>query len=432
MNLKADPVRTRGWYHGWTIVAVCILCQAVANGLTYNALSLFLRDWSVQLHAPISSLTLAVAIMGTVGAFISPPAGALADKYSARTLLVLGLLGVALFYIAVGSITATWQLLTLYGVLAAPALILSTTIIANALIARWFVRRRGLALGLSAFGIGLAGVLLPPIIAAILPSFGWRAIWRGGGVLVAVVMVPLVLLTIRDRPTAEEGRYYLGVGEAPSGPHGQPRDASPMSWRKIVTRRNYWLLVGAFLPILALNGACIQNIVPYAASHGLTQRAGANLLALLSLMHVTATLVLGLLCDRFGTRRPLLGLSLVMVAGSMSLAFASELTGITAGCVLVGLGGGVFTLLAAGIAAEFGAEGVGRAFGLCLSFIPVVTLSPYAIAKAQESTGSYAPAFLGFTVLVALSAVLSMMLGERRSTSPPQIGPQASHSDIPL
>src|SRR5208337_5204766 len=99
------------WYHGWTIVAVCILCQSVANGLTYNALSLFLRGWSVDLHTPISRLTLGVAIMGTMCAVISPLVGALADKYPARRLFVCGLLGMALFYVGVGSMTAAWQLL---------------------------------------------------------------------------------------------------------------------------------------------------------------------------------------------------------------------------------------------------------------------------------------------------------------------------------
>lgn len=78
-----------GWYHGWNIVAACILSTAIANGLTYNCYSLFLRDWSLELPF---------------------------------------------------------------------ALALSASIPTNALISRWFVRRLGLALGLTAFGLGLAGV----------------------------------------------------------------------------------------------------------------------------------------------------------------------------------------------------------------------------------------------------------------------------------
>jgi len=433
MNADAHAVRPRAWYHGWTIVAVCILCQSVANGLTYNALSLFLRGWSVDLHTPISRLTLGVAIMGTMCAVISPLVGALADKYPARRLFVCGLLGMALFYVGVGSMTAAWQLLVLYGVLAAPSLVLCTAIVANALISRWFVRRRGLAFGLSAFGIGLAGVMLPQIINPLLPTVGWRMIWWGGAVFIAAVVVPLVLIVVRNRPTEEEGRYYLAGEGAPSGHHGHAAGAAnQLGWREVLARKNFWLLVGIFLPIMALNGACLQNIAPYAASHGLSQQSGAALLSLLSLMHVVATLFLGLLSDRFGNRLPFIGLAVLMVMGAALLAVGSDLPVIVVGCVLVGMGGGVFTLLAAAIATEFGAEGVGRAFGLCMFFIPVVTLAPYAIAKTQESTGSYAPAFIGMAILAAISGVLAMLLRERRGAPPARVEPQPDVSANPL
>jgi len=425
MNANVDAARTRNWYHGWNIVAVCILCQTVANGLTYNSFSLFLRDWSAQLHTPISSLTLCVALMALVAAAASPAIGVLADKYPARRLFVSGLLGMALFYIGVGSITATWQLLALYGVLAPISLGLSTAITANALISRWFVRRRGLALGLSAFGIGLAGVLLPPAIAALLPAVGWRTIWRGAGVLIAVVVVPIVLLSIRNRPAEEEGKYYLSGEGAPSGHHGRASGGSNQpGWREVIARRNFWLLLGIFLPIMALNGAMVQIIAPYAANHGLSQQLGAKLLSLLSLMHVLATLVLGALSDRLGNRVLFAGLALIMVAGAALLAVGTDLSLITAGCVLVGLGGGVFALLAAAIAVEFGAEGVGRAFGLCMFFIPVTSLAPFSLAKTQEITGSYTPALIGLGILVAISAVLSLLLHERRSLRLAGIQPQ--------
>jgi uncharacterized membrane protein len=85
----------------------------------------------------------------------------------------------------------------------------------------------------------------------------------------------------------------------------------------------------------------------------------------------------------------------------------------------VGLGGGLYTLLAAAIATEFGAEAVGRAFGLCMLFVPLTALAPYVTAKTQESTGSYAPALLGLAALVAISGALSLLLRERGRDNPP-------------
>jgi len=59
---------------------------------------------------------------------------------------------------------------------------------------------------------------VPPLIAALLPTVGWRLIWRGGGLFTAVVCVPLVLWLVRDRPTEYEGRHYMtGDGSAAAG-----------------------------------------------------------------------------------------------------------------------------------------------------------------------------------------------------------------------
>src|ERR1700726_467534 len=99
-----------------------MLSTATANGLTYNCYSLFLRDWSAQLHTPISRLQLALPAMLLLSAAISPTVGAFADKYPARTLFACGLTGMAIFYLAISAVTAPWQIVALYGLLAPVAL----------------------------------------------------------------------------------------------------------------------------------------------------------------------------------------------------------------------------------------------------------------------------------------------------------------------
>lgn len=416
MSHTSAAVMPRGHYHGWNIVAATILSQVAANGLTYNTFSLFVRDWSVDLHAPISQLQLAVAAMGLVAALASPVIGSLADRYPARRMFAAGLVGIGIFYAAISFATSVWQLIALYGLVVPIALALSTSVSANPLISRWFVRRLGLALGLSAFGIGMAGVLLPPLIAALLPQFGWRVIWRVGALLVALVVMPLVVLVIRDRPAARDGLYYLtpeggaalSHGHGAVAKHGAAAETAQLSWRQVLTRKNFWLLVFIYLPIMAVYGGIGQNLAPYAGSHGLSRGDAGQLLSVLSFSHVSATLLLGMLSDRFGNRLPLAGLALTVAAGAALLAFATGFPAIAAGCALAGLGGGVFTLLAAAISAEFGANVMGRAFGMAMFFIPLGTLSPFALAKAQEVTGSYTPALTCMIGVAMFSAMLSL------------------------
>jgi hypothetical protein len=84
----------------------------------------------------------------------------------------------------------------------------------------------------------------------------------------------------------------------------------------------------------------------------------------------------------------------------------------------------VFTLLAAAIAVEFGAAGMGRAFGMCMMFVPVITLTPFLIAKSEEMTGSYTPAFIGGAVFLAMSGFLAGLYRERRGSSQTWAEPQ--------
>lgn len=406
--------RIRGWYYGWNIVAVCILSQVAANGLTYNSFSLFLPHWSAEMHSPISRLQLSVAAMVLGAALLAPVVGAFADRYDPRKLFAFGLMGMACFYLAISATTASWQIVALYAILAPLPLCLSTGVAANTVISRWFVRHLGLALGLSSFGVGMAGVVLPPVIAAVLPGVGWRIIWRVGALVLVAIVMPLVVVILRDRPTEREGLHYLGGDSGHVSAHDRSSRGAQISWREIARRRNFWFVIAAYVPMMALYGGCAQNIAPYAANHGLSQQTAGALISAFSLAHLTATLALGPISDRFGNRVPFAALAAITAAGAVVLAFAGGVSAIGIGCVLVGFAGGLHTLLGASMAAEFGSSAFGRAYGLSLLFIPLASLAPFAIAKVQETTGSYAPALLGIAAIVLAGGAVSLLLNERR------------------
>jgi MFS family permease len=404
-----------GPYYGWTIVAACILAQVAGMGLTFNSFTLFLHDWAQDLHVQVSQLQLAMLGETLVGAVVAPVVGALADRLPARPLFVWGLLGVSVLYFGVSAVGTLWQLVALYTVVAPIALCLCTAITANALISRWFVRRRGLALGLSAFGMGVAGVILPPIISHALPEIGWRAIWRIGAVLLALVAAPILAWTIRDRPTDVEGLHYL-EGEASGGAaHGHGAGAGGLRWSDVIRRRNFWLLIAVYAPILTLQGAIMLNLGPYAASRGLSAQAGV-LLSAFSAAQLAATIGLGLISDRFGNRIPYAILSVVVAAGAALLATGGGFLAVLLGAIVVGVSGGQFTLLTAALAGEFGGGGVGRAYGLCMLFVPVTNLGALGLARAKELTDSYAPALWAMAALAVVGGALALLIREPRRT----------------
>jgi MFS family permease len=410
--LEQVEAQRRGWYYGWNIVSVLILSQVAANSLTYNTFSLFVPSWSRDLHAPISQFMWSISAMLIVASPISPLVGALADRVPPRRLFAVGLLGMALFYVLVSFATSAWQIVALYGFVAAPFLVLCTAVPGNAVISRWFVRRLGFALGLSAFGIGLGGVIIPPLVAALQPDLGWRMIWRAGGLILAVIVMPIVVLVVRDRPTEREGLYYLSTdgGDVRPRGHGHSAGKSSLTWRDVLTRPQFWLLVVVYLTILSTGSALTQNMGALAASRGLSQQGAGLLLSALSAAHIVATLATGLLADRYGARLPFVLLAAAVATGVLLLAFGHGLPLLVAGAALIGFNSGVMTPLAAGVAAEFGAQGFGRAFGLAMAFLPVGTPLAYLTARAKELTGSYVPVMFGFLVALFAAGALSLFL----------------------
>jgi MFS family permease len=403
------------WYHGWTIVAVLVLSQVAANSLTYNSFPQFVPVWAAEMHALPSRFQLSIMAMLVGAALASVIVGAWADKYPARRLFGTGLIGMAVFFLGVSFATLPWQIIALYGLVAAPMLTLCTAVTANALISRWFVRRLGTALGISTCGVGLASTVLPKLVAHFLPEVGWRMIWRVGAVLVVAVVMPIVVMVIRDRPSARHGLHYLTVDGTPPlvMPHGGGPATSTLTWREIMGRRNFWLLVVIYLVMIGTGTAFIQNMGVFAKSRGLGLQDTGTLIAVVGVAHVFAALGMGALADRFGNRLPLAGMALAVAAGIGFLAIGHSLPALALGAGLIGLNAAVFTPLSAGIATEFGAAGFGRAFGLAMLFLPFSQIFPYLVARQQELTGSYLPAMAGCATALVIIAGLSLMLHEK-------------------
>ncbi len=99
----------------------------------------------------------------------------------------------------------------------------------------------------------------------------------------------------------------------------------------------------------------------------------------------------------------------VTACGGAMFAMGGGLPAIAVACALVGFAGGMNTLMAATLAAEFGAKGFGRAFRMCRFFIPFLPFAVVVAAKVKEVNGSYTPAFLGLTLMLVISLCLTLL-----------------------
>ncbi len=419
MNQTAQIPGRAGWYYGWYIIAVCILVPIGSGGLAVYTFSLFLQDWSAQLHAPISLMVLGLSSCSIGTALLSPILGYLVSKFPIRLFFMIGTAAAIIFAFGISFMEKTWQYLVLYALILPVALSFPSSVPSTTLLSRWFVRRRGLAFSLIISGPGMAGVILPPIVASLLPHFGWRIVWRGAGILFAVILVPLVAFVLRERPAERDGRYYLtDDGEAAMQNLAAYASAVP-SLPEIFGRRNFWLLIIIFLSLMAFWGGAGQNLVPIALSRGLSAQTGSILLSLYNLAYLAGTLGCGIMADRLGNRLPLLGLSVIAIFGALLLTFAHGVFAVTAGFIGAGLAGAFFPSVTGMMVEEYGPQGFGKAFGILIFFLPLAAPASFAVARAEEYTGNYLLPLLALSGLTVLAAISCFFLIDRRKHLPP-------------
>ena len=251
--------------------------------------------------------SLAISVNLVVYGVTAPFAAALMERFGVRRIAIgaLALLSLGTGLTAV--MTASWQLVFLWGVLVGLGTG-STALVFGALVAnRWFTKRRGLVVGIFGAAWATGQLAFLPMIAWIIEHQGWRYASLGVAVLSAA-LITLVALVMRDRPS--------DVGLAPYGADAMPEPESNTThsgWRAaagalIVLRdaartRAFWLLAITFAICgWTTNGIISSHFVPAMHDHGVTATTAASLLVIVGIFDIVGTVGSGWLTDRFDPR----------------------------------------------------------------------------------------------------------------------------------
>lgn len=301
---RSSVASRRRIHPAWWVAAVAFLALLAAAGFRAapGALMVPLHEefgWSTTI------MSLAVSINLLLYGLTAPFAAALMDRFGVRQIVAAALTLVALG--AGGSVlmTASWQLLLFWGVLiglgtGSMALVFAATI-AN----RWFVRRRGLVMGILTAGSATGQLIFLPPVAALAESSGWRvaSLLVAG---VAIAAVPVVWLVLRDHP-ADRGVLPLGADPRTYTP--PPRATGNAAKRAIEglayasKKPSFWALVFAFAICGATtNGLIGIHFIPSAHDHGMATTTAAGLLAVVGVFDIAGTIASGWLTDKFDPR----------------------------------------------------------------------------------------------------------------------------------
>lgn len=251
----------------------------------------------------------------------------------------------------------------------------------------WFEHNRGLALALVLSGTGLAAMLVPSAVSAVISRWNWQAAFWLLAALPVVLVLPLALTWMKV-----PARQPVFMDSASTSPATGLRIAG-VSLREGLRSPRFWLLNFALSLIVACVVTLVTNGVPLLRDKGLDAADAARIFGTFGLSLILGRVVVGYLVDRLwapgvaavALSLPALGCLLLGINGAGNTGW------LVAGVMMVGIGAGAeFDLAAFLVSRYFGMRDYGRLFGVHLGLITLAsTLSPWLFGQFYRSTGTY-------------------------------------------
>ena len=295
-------------FRGWIVVGGAFLVLFVAYGAQYS-FGVFFSALLEEFHWSRASLSGAFSLYAVLYCVFGFPAGRLTDLWGPRAVIAAGGLFLGAAYAGMALVSELWQPYVLYGLVA--ALGMGTAYVpCNTTVVKWFVARRGLAVGIASSGGSMGTFVLPPLAQALVSALGWRTAYVVFGVA-AFVVLNLVARAMRRDPES--------LGLHPDGAEAPPAVAgveeTPWPLRRALRSRAFWMIGATFTATWIPVFIPLVHIVPFTRDLGHSALTGAWVVSTLGIGAVAGRLVMGGVSDRIG-RKPAVAIAMALQAVS--------------------------------------------------------------------------------------------------------------------
>lgn len=393
------PAPGKGFY-GWRMVVFASLALGLTGpGQTFGV-SVFVDPMIDELGITRTQMSTAYLIGTLAGALALPWIGQAIDRFGVRRAMALIGLLFGAFLMGMAFVS---NFVTLAGgfigirMMGQGALGLAAT----TAVALWFSRKRGLAMGIVAAAGGFGMTMVPLVFELVIAGWGWRTAWVAEALLIWLVVVPLAVFGVRNRPS-DVGQHVDGDPAPPAG----GGDSWGVSRREALGSPFFWLVSLAVVVAATVTTAVIFHQIDLLGERGFSPtEAAANFLPQ-TLATVAATLGVGALADRVSARLVLV-LSMAMLAGGLILVTIARpgLLGIAFGAMLGAAGGSARVVEATELPKYFGTLHIGAIRGVVTGMtIAGTAIAPLAFAYVHDVTGDY-------TAILLWSCLLPVAVG---------------------
>jgi MFS family permease len=297
-NRYSQTVRQR--YYPWLVIAISFLTVGVAFGAR-NAFAVFLIAVVEEFHWSRGLASGALMVGSILWTLSAPPIGVLLDRFGPRLVLPVGALTMAAGFVLSGLARDVEEFYLGMGVLVGIGFAALTMTSQATFLSNWFVRKRGMAIGAAAAGIGCGILIVVPLTQALIAAYGWRAAYFILAAILAIVVAPLNYLF--QRRTPEEMHLEADFGETLPEPQGRRRHTNEPGgprFREALKMRRFWIFaVGVLAGAIPLHLVLIHQVAAVSDA-GFSRSSAAFGLGLIGLFTAPAMIMMGFLADRIG------------------------------------------------------------------------------------------------------------------------------------
>jgi MFS family permease len=411
------------FFYGWVIVAVVF----VTMGIGVNARTAF-----SLLFPPIldefrwdRGVTAGAFSFGfVVSAILSPVLGRMMDRVGPRAVMELGVGLMAIGLLLAPLTSEPWHLYLTLGVLVGGGSVCLGYSGQSLFLPNWFVRRRGLAIGIAFAGVGVGSITLLPWVQLVIEGAGWRVACMAMGTFLLVVLAPINLL-LRKRPE-DMGLLPDGDAAPSSSADPQPSNVVNEAWaavdwtlgRAMCTAPFWWIALAYFSGLYAWYAVQVHQ-TKYLVEIGLSPTIAAWALGLVSLFGIPGQIALGHISDRIGREWIWTISCLGFAVCFVTLILLERHPTPMLLYVMVGaqgaLGYGLTSIMGAVVVEIYQGKHYGSILGmLLLAGIAGGALGPWVTGVLYDDQASYAQAFWIGAGLSCLSAVAIWLAAPRK------------------
>ncbi|MGO4498478.1 MFS transporter [Paenibacillus sp. 2RAB27] len=398
---------TSKFYYGWIIVLLTFVTLLVSAGIRSMPSVLmipFQEEFGWSRGAISSVASIGILLYGLVGPF----SAALLLRLGIRKVVMLALSVLGASLAVTPLITSLWQFDLLWGVVSGLASGMMANVLGITVSNIWFVKRKGLVVGILTASAATGQLLFLPLIAMVTSDYGWRYAMYAAVAAIVVVFI-LVAIWMKNNPSDVGAAPYGTIEVVKPEPFKGNVFLTPIQNLVIASKnKTFWLLAGTFFICgFSTNGLIGTHLIAACGDYGMMEVAAAGLLAMMGAFDLFGTTISGWLTDRFDSRWLLFwyyglrGLSLIF----LPYALATTPYMLVVFSVFYGLDWIATVPPTAKLAGEtFGKEKSGMIFGWIVVAHQIgASFAAYGAGLMRDWLGSYSQSFFiaGLTCFIA-------------------------------